>query len=353
MLSLVARNLPSKGTEIYWETRLDRLLQRGRLCACGCGEPIQVTLEWLRAREGQRNTWLPKYLPGHVPLITCACGCGELIEAGGDRGRPRKVLNAQHAGRLVAPPDRVDWQKRATDWNAMAPECACGCGARLYRTPAQMEQRIPDARFLQGHSHRRSSLRSLDPRERSIVLGTLLGDFAISVPHKTPRLEFTHGISQKAYALHKIEMLKRLGWWWQEAQTSGYSENRGIRGSSACVPALNEIYELTRPQGGRKTVTQTWLDEIDDLALAYWLMDDGSVPFYNGRPSHAALHTEGFTEVEHDLMVGWFQSRGYPRTKKAKTKGYWYLYFPRKDAESLVESVRPFVHESMAYKIGE
>lgn len=348
----VARNLPPKGSEAYWEARLERLLRRERLCGCGCGEPIQVTLEWLRARGDQRNVWLPRFLPGHVPLISCACGCGELIEAVGDRGRPRKVVNQRHAARLATPPERVDWQKRAAEWNARAPECACGCGVRLHRTPAQMEARMPDARFLQGHGHRRASLQSLSSRERSIVLGLLLGDVSISIPHKTPRLAFTHGLVQKRYALHKMEVLERLGWWWQEAQTSGYTDNRGIRGSSSCTPALAEIYDLTRPDGGRKTVSQTWLEQLDDRSLAYWLMDDGSVVFDEGRVIQAALHTEGFTEAEHDLMVGWFRSRGYSQITKAKSKGYWYLYIPRPDAEQLVEAVRPFVHKSMEYKVG-
>lgn len=52
------------------------------------------------------------------------------------------------------------------------------------------------------------------------------------------------------------------------------------------------------------------------------------------------------------LMVAWFRSQGYSKVAKAKSKNYWYLYFPRQMAEQLVETVRPFIHESMAYKVG-
>ena len=353
MMATVARNLPPKGTDVYWETRLERLLRRERLCACGCGEPIQVTLDWLRDRKGQRNVWLPKYVAGHVPLIACVCGCGELIEAVGDRGRPRKVLNVQHAARLTPPPSRVDWQQRAAAWNAEAPECACGCGTRRPRTPEQMENRLPDARYLQGHSHRRACVQDFTDEERSIILGTLLGDFSIGVPHSTPRLAFTHGLSQRDYATHKMKKLARLSWWSDVAQTSGYTDNLGIRGSSSCLPALTEIYDLTRPGGARKTVSEAWLDQLDDRSLAYWMMDDGSVYFSNhtSEVSHASLATQGFTEEEHDLMLSWFQARGYRSVAKARSKGYWYLYIPREDADRLVGAIRPFVHESMRYKV--
>lgn len=100
-------------------------------------------------------------------------------------------------------------------------------------------------------------------------------------------------------------------------------------------------------------MSQAWLDQLDDCSLAYWVMDDGSVSFSDsGNVTNAALHTEGFTESEHDLMVEWFRSRGYSQIVKAKSNGYWYLYIPRMDAERLVEVVRPFVHESMGYKVG-
>jgi|GEM_PF-2732274 len=350
MLDAMTKNPHPRGSDAYWERRLELLLRRGKLCACGCAEPIRVSLEWLKAQGAQRNVWLPKYRPGHAPLISCACGCGELIEAVDERGQPRKVRDRQHAARMTPGPV-VDWEKRAAEWNARAPLCACGCGLRLHRTPDQMRARLPDAKHYPGHAHRRSGLQRLNSIERSVVLGVLLGDVSISVPCKTPRLQFTHGISQREYTLHKIRVLERLSWWWQETQTSGYTDNLGIQASSSCAVALGEIYELVRPGGGPKRVTGRWLDEIDDRALAYWFMDDGSVSFSNKKLSHAAFHTEAFSEQEHDLMVGWFRSRGYLQVVKAKARGYWYLYVPRSDAESLVKAVRPFVPDSMRYKV--
>lgn len=82
-------------------------------------------------------------------------------------------------------------------------------------------------------------------------------------------------------------------------------------------------------------------------------MDDGSVSFseFTGNVSSAAFHTEGFTEPEQDLMVEWFRSRGYGGVVKAKSKGYWYLYAPRPDAEKLVARCAPFVPDEMRYKV--
>ncbi len=354
------RTWPKKGTEAYWDKRLRRINSRQRLCSCGCGQMMVVTMDWVKNVGVGKWEWLPKYLRGHMPLMECLCGCGTLIEAFDKRGRKRKADDQSHAARMAPKGPRlhrrVDYKARADDWNLKAAECSCGCGILLHRTEAQMRNSSPSPTFLPGHNCRRSRIQELSPLEESIILGSLVGDMCITKPKETPRLSFTHGIDQLNYARHKMGILERLSWWSRIGQTSGYSSKDGIQGSSSCSSVLDEIFDLTRPGGGRKTVSVEWLDQLDDVSLAYWVMDDGSVAFSpRGQAYTATLHTEGFTESEHDVMLSWFYDRGYKQVvKKLSNKGYWYLYLPSNDANLLVEAIRPHVPltTGMGYKVG-
>jgi len=289
-----------------------------------------------------------------MPLTYCACGCGTLIPSMDSRNHKRSFVPG-HAGFLKKGIDVVNWKKRKDEWGKAAPFCACGCGVQLKRTEKQLRSHIPDAKYLSGHGTRRGCVLKLTQQEESIVYGCLLGDFSITIPKKTARLGFTHCIAQKLYALHKIEILKRLSWWWCEFESGGYKKGGGmIRGTSACMPILNSVWETVRPFGEGKQVTSQWLDHIDERALAYWYMDDGScgVRLVDGSPASLSLHTEGFTESENLLLASWLRHKGYRGAKVAPTRGYFYLYLPKFAARKFLADVSPFVHSSMGYKLG-
>lgn len=337
-----------KRDDLYWESRLTRLQKRAEICACGCGEMVSLTLDWLKGYGGS-CVWIPKYKMGHIPLIPCGCGCAKRIPAFNRRNQPRTHL-PEHAGRARKLFPQVDWAARLQVWSQTAPKCACGCGEYLSRTVQQLQNYKPETQFLLGHHRRRGCLTEITAEERSVILGSLLGDFSISRPKETPRLAFTHGINQKEYALYKMEKLERFAWFWEETVTSGYKEGgMGVRGSSSCMPVLEQIWQIVRPEG-QKRITLQWLSLIDDLALAFWFMDDGSISKSNGHISYAALHTEGYSEEENNLSATWFHHLGMQNTRVAHAKNRPYLYFPRQEAEELIRRVRPYLHSSMLYK---
>lgn len=204
--------------EKYWSLRLRKLHTRAKLCACGCGGRVLVSLLWLKENGAQgRTIWLPKYKAGHDPLVQCACGCGAMVSSVDSRNQPRSCV-PQHAARLATRVP-VDWEARVQTWESIAPFCKCGCGSLIQRTAAQLQNYHAVPEFLVGHGSRRSvCVPELSREERSVILGT-----------RYPRLEFTHCIAQKAYAIHKMEVLARLSWFSEEAFTSGYkSDAKGI-----------------------------------------------------------------------------------------------------------------------------
>jgi hypothetical protein len=238
--------------EKYWETRVQRLQSKGKICACGCGERVLVSLEWLKeAASVVKTVYLPVYKDGHMPLIFCACGCGDEIPALDKKNQPRSFVPG-HAGYLQRGKSKVDWKSRVTEWNRTALQCACGCGERLQRTQKQLRTQQYRPLFISGHGGRRGKcVTELTDIEKAVIYGSLLGDLSITRPSSGyPRLAFTHGISQRDYALHKMQKLERLHWRSREAQTSGYSENYGIQGNCSCLPVLEKVWDVVREGGG-------------------------------------------------------------------------------------------------------
>lgn len=349
------RNRKTKGTEKYWADRLRKLNTRAGLCLCGCGTQIVVTLDWVQAQVDKRHVYVPRYVEGHMPQIACRCGCGTLIPAFDDKYLPRSYV-PEHAGKAAAGVLKVDWDGRVRDWNARSALCACGCGEKLSRTKIQLRQQYRDSNYLSGHNQRGSCVTGLTDVEWSVVLGSLLGDLSISRAHKTasPRLAFTHCMAQVEYARHKTEVLSRLGWDFREGVvTSGYNPGRlGCRGRTASMPVFEQVWNLTRAEGP-KSVTEAWLNRLDDRSLAYWYMDDGSVSWsrYTGDVSSISLHTQGYTQDSNELLARWLGDHGVSGVRvSGDGRGYPYLYMPRATAEVFLQRVTPYAHSSMAYK---
>lgn len=349
--------------ETYWELRLQKLQSKAHCCLCGCGEKVIVDMKWLLDRASASCVWLPKYKPDHMPMVFCGCGCGTLVPKVNERNQSRGYV-PEHSGRasIGIPRRSTNWESLAASWTESAPVCACGCGIRLRRTAEQMRtSHMRKFSFLPGHNTRRGCITSITVEEQSVVLGSLLGDMSISKPKLNPRLAFTHGPAQIRYAHHKMQVLERFSWWSQEGNTSGFKVNSiGIRGSSACMPILENIWHIVCPDGSnKKVVTSRWLDLLDDRSLAYWFMDDGSTGFSQKRDasghktiSHVVLHTQGFSLEENHLMKDWFVGQGV-LCRVAVYDGYPCLYFPKIGAESLVGRVRPFIHSDLLYKMGQ
>lgn len=348
------RNFKKVGSEEWWEKRLERINSKPGLCKCGCGTPVVVDMKWLKANSGPtgKTVYKPRFAQGHMPQIECACGCGTLINKYGKKNRLNKCVPS-HGGRLATPVTitEEEWVRRTEEYNASAPQCACGCGQYLTRTVSSMKSRnqnIP--KYATGHNSRTHLVHRFTPLENSIIYGSLLGDMSITIPTTgNPRLAFTHGRPQKEYAIHKTESLKRLGAKFREIKSAGYGEVSIVMRTS-CMPILMEVWNKVRPNG-KKEVNEEWLKEIDEVALAYWFMDDGSLSrTKGGEPSNCSIHTCGFSEKENELLSSFLSQRFGLKAIISHSKGYPYLRFNVKDTKRLVSIISPHLHPSMAYK---
>ena len=142
----------------------------------------------------------------------------------------------------------------------------------------------------------------LSQKTLSIILGSLLGDGSLKINkhYKNARFSFRHGWKQRDYFFWKVEQLKEISgkkyWWIQKAD--GKSREKKLRYQSKALPALTELYRLTH-KGNTKKIKRKWLNLMDELSLAVWWMDDGSI-IANGRKG--VFCSENFTKKEQKIL---------------------------------------------------
>lgn len=127
----------------------------------------------------------------------------------------------------------------------------------------------------------------LTDQQRSVLIGTLLGDGAMRCKTNA-LLEVNHSIAQKSYVDWKYAVFADLTATPPSAR-AGNGDRVAYRFVTRSLPVLTPFYALFYP-AGQKVVPDITLTP---LALAVWLMDDGS----RSRTS-VYLNTQQFSVVD-------------------------------------------------------
>ncbi len=149
-------------------------------------------------------------------------------------------------------------------------------------------------------------------KKKELLLGMLLGDAGLENGgsySNTAIISFTHTISQRDYLLTKCRLLD-LKFHFQNypskiQRIKNYTAyfKPSIRAVSKTYPFLYDFYLLCY-KNGRKTLTKEWLNQLSEISLAYFYLDDGSLlKDKNKMNIHAIeLSTQGFTKEEQLLF---------------------------------------------------
>lgn len=176
----------------------------------------------------------------------------------------------------------------------------------------------------------------------SSIVGGLLGDLCIS---SRGEIIISHGEPQSEYAYHKATLLGGFC-------KSGYSGFRNEKTNVVVSASTTEQTKLLRQLSyrPRKTVKHL-LPFIDEVALAYWYMDDGCLK----KQKYAQFHTEGFskTDVEtlQNFLLEKFSIESKLQHRKTKSGLRWYLRLNKKPSETLFSLIHPYVINCMEYKL--
>ncbi|MEK6913574.1 MAG: hypothetical protein AABW47_02785 [Nanoarchaeota archaeon] len=188
--------------------------------------------------------------------------------------------------------------------------------------------------------------------EHDLILGSLMGDASIKQRDKNSCFRVSHSIKQNGYIHWKLNLLKNF-------RISEFNESiKTIKGRevkmislSTDTHAIFNYYRNLFYKDSKKIITAEILNQMNSRSLSTWICDDGS---YDNSQGYIILCTNAFSLKEHELMKEFFNHKfGLDPTIGFRDGKYYYLRFKKEDSKKLIEIIKPFIHNSMRYKIGE
>ena len=192
---------------------------------------------------------------------------------------------------------------------------------------------------------------TLNEVQRQILIGSLLGDGGLRKGDSEQAKYYfkeTHGDKQKDYLMWKYENFRELEPVYRTYYSSygeGYPETLKHEFKTRADIVFEEFVTLKYPEYDKSI-----FDELGVLGLAVWLQDDGSGTKHGG--VNISSHNIP-VDVQKYALSKIKEKWGINGCLSLDSKcGMWYIRFNQKDGRKLVELVKPYLHESMAYKFG-
>ena len=200
------------------------------------------------------------------------------------------------------------------------------------------------------------SQKNLTSKQKEVLMGALLGDGALELNGRYPRLRIDHAIKQKSYVEWKYEIFRGLTTRGIK-QFSSKLDSRTKKRYSHCkfdtisTPLLNEFYEIFYALGKKrkKKIPNDIVTLLrNPLSLAVWYMDDG----YKRNDCNALrISTDGFTFEEQKLLQKCLKRNFEIETKLHRKGRYWNIYIPNSQVKNFCSIVKPYIISEMNYKI--
>ena len=196
----------------------------------------------------------------------------------------------------------------------------------------------------------------LHPIQRQLVLGSTLGDaYLTGKAHHGSGVSACHGADQRQYLLFKRRILAGLG---EMKVRKGLPKNTYAKKPKYAfnTQTNGEITEIRRKfYMGKKGVPADLLQEMTEVALAFWFMDDGDTCLqkahgYNYRT--VRLATCAFSAADVESLVAWLRTRwGLSAKVYYRQRKYPYVTLFNKEADKFLNLVAPYIPRSMVYKL--
>jgi hypothetical protein len=192
----------------------------------------------------------------------------------------------------------------------------------------------------------------LTDEQREILIGIMLGDASLETQNngQTYRLLVEQATKEHGpFVMHLYEKFKPL------VLTPPKEKNTNLYFKTLSIGPLR-YYGQIFYQNGKKVLPKDIHKYFTDRSLAYWYMDDGA---RKGKDrSGKRLHTEGFPKEEVYRLKDILISKGIEtnvhvqnRVYKGVEKQYYILYMTAAGDKVLTERIRPYIIESMLYKL--
>ena len=188
---------------------------------------------------------------------------------------------------------------------------------------------------------------------RSALIGMMLGDAHLSIKIKdrkqigNARLYKGHSIKQHEYFNYCREIIEQHIKVNQiRDKKSGYGSNikELITESTEELQFLVELF--TDQRINKKIITDQLVDYIDEIALAFWIQDDGIAG------QQLELSTCSLTDKECNKLLNMFHSKFNLKSAHVRNSHkYNVIRFNSSDTRTMRDIVQRYVHPTMYYKI--
>jgi hypothetical protein len=186
---------------------------------------------------------------------------------------------------------------------------------------------------------------NLSEEEKSIIIGSLLGDGHLERNGVHFRLQITHSTKQKSYLLWKMRKLKRL--------ISGkiYIYRSSCRFRTKTLPIFDEFERMFYVNGVKRVPSEIHSILEDKLALAVWFMDDGNIRKIGDKVYGYYLNTQSFGYKDNvKLAKAFYKVYGW-KVLLLKNKNNIRLYIPGYYVEDFREKIKTYIIPSLRYKL--
>ena len=198
-------------------------------------------------------------------------------------------------------------------------------------------------------------------KKKELLLGMLLGDATLTTTEysNTASLSFTHSIDQKDYLFLKCKLLglkfsfQKFAPKVQKIKKYIAHFKESIRATSKSYPFLYDYYLLCY-KNHRKTLTKEWLDQLSEISLAYFYLDDGSILKDKGRIHAIELATQGYSKKEQLMLKETLEKKFGLKANiyKANCGSGWRLRIS--SVKKFFELIYPWIPPKiMEYKLGK
>jgi hypothetical protein len=206
----------------------------------------------------------------------------------------------------------------------------------------------------------------MNSTKRGILYGIALGDGSL---HKRKEgnctLQFTHSEKQKDYAEYKAKKVNSLlggkknqvNWYTTRTPYGKITYGKYGKSHKYC----NQMRRVLYPYG-KKTYTRKVLDFLNPEGIAFWYMDDGGLSKSFRKHKETGEITGCSCEMrfstyctleEIECIIEYFKEVWGIQGKQrySKKHGTYYLAFGSKESKKLELLIKPYIIESMYYKL--
>ena len=175
---------------------------------------------------------------------------------------------------------------------------------------------------------------TVDPTEyqKQVTYGAILGDGRLERPKQgNSRLQIRHSIRQEPYVVYKHEILKPLS-----LNQVGFNTVR----HNYFTKLYHQFY-----RGGVKRIPEQLLSEMNEVALAILLGDDGT---YDSSSNTVKISVDRYTYEDRELLRHWLKTSFKIDASVQKDR----IYILRSSFLTLIRIVSNHLPRFMHYKLG-